>query len=293
MWPTTLLALTCAVSSVGAQPAPDVTGDTGMAALQARQTALSAQLANNVFKRPLVLQSTDGDGTTSGDAYAVLDAPFSAVSTTFRNPGRWCEVLILHLNTKHCRADAASSPARIAVHMGRKKPQELTEASVLEFNYRLAASSPQYIAAQLNADKGPAGTSAYRIELQAIPAGDGKTFIHLRYAYAYTAASRMAMQVYLNTLGSGKIGFTPAPGGKGYVTGMRGAIERNTMRYYLAIESYLKLPAPQQLNARLERWFDATEQYAEQLHEVDRESYLAMKKLELQRQQASSGGAGT
>ncbi|RZJ02432.1 MAG: hypothetical protein EOO54_26395 [Haliea sp.] len=273
-------------ASVRAQT--DTAGDAGMAELQARHAALATQLSNNAFGRPLVLQSSDGNGTTSGDAYAVLDAPFSAVSTTFKNPGRWCDVLILHLNTKQCRADAAAAPARIAVHMGRKKPQELKDASVLAFDYRLAASSARYISAQLNADKGPAGTSAYRIELQAIPIGDAKTFIHLRYAYAYTSASRMAMQVYLTTLGSGKIGFTPAEGGAGHVTGMRGAIERNTMRYYLAIESYLKLPAPQQAQARLERWFDATEQYADQLRETDRASYLAMKKQELARQQAGS-----
>ena len=61
---------------------------------------------------------------------------------------------------------------------------------------------------------------------------------------------------------------------------MRGTVERNTMRYYLAIEAYLDSldkPPAQQLDARLRQWFDATEQYARQLHEVDKESYLAMQ----------------
>ena len=35
-----------------------------------------------------------------------------------------------------------------------------------------------------------------------------------------------------------------------------------------------------------ERWFDATERYARQLHEMDRATYLAMKQREYARQQA-------
>jgi hypothetical protein len=60
------------------------------------------------------------------------------------------------------------------------------------------------------------------------------------------------------------------------------------MRYYLAIEAYLASlgrPPLQQLDARLQYWFDATEEYSEQLHEVNRESYLSMKKDEYLRQQ--------
>ncbi|WP_233344977.1 hypothetical protein [Burkholderia cepacia] len=35
------------------------------------------------------------------------------------------------------------------------------------------------------------------------------------------------------------------------------------------------------------RWFDATEQYPQQLHEVERGAYLQMKAQEVQRQQAA------
>lgn len=291
-------ALALAVAAAFAAPAQSQTASaadpsSAEAALLARHGALSARLASNPFGRPLVLESTDSNSGISGNAYAVLDAPFSAVSSIFKSPDRWCDVLILHLNTKQCKAATAAgnSPSSIAVHIGRKKPQELQDATLLAFNYRLVSASPRYFSAQLNADKGPMGTSAYRIELQAVPVTDGKTFIHLRYAYGYNTASRIAMQAYLGTLGSGKIGFTPAAGTNGgYVGGMRGAIERNTMRYYLAIDTYLaslKLPPAQQPEARLSRWFDATEQYAPQLHEIDRASYIEMKKAELLRQQAT------
>ena len=69
---------------------------------------------------------------------------------------------------------------------------------------------------------------------------------------------------------------------------MRGAVERNTMRYYLAIEAFLgALSAPP--GARVEKsmrdWFAATEAYPRQLHEVEQNEYLAMKRNEYSRQQ--------
>ena len=39
-----------------------------------------------------------------------------------------------------------------------------------------------------------------------------------------------------------------------------------------------------QLQQSLELWFSATERYAEQLHEMDRAEYVAMKLKEVQRQ---------
>ena len=70
---------------------------------------------------------------------------------------------------------------------------------------------------------------------------------------------------------------------------MRGTMERNTMRYYQAIEAYLaslNQPPAQQFTARLSYWFDATEEYSRQLHEVDRSNYISMKKDEYQRQKS-------
>jgi hypothetical protein len=102
------------------------------------------------------------------------------------------------------------------------------------------------------------------------------------------------MQGYLATAGSGKVGFTNVgkqPNGQPtYIGGMRGVVERNTMRYYLAIDAYLSAmsaPASEQLEKRLQNWFDSTERYARQLHEVDRSSYLSMKRIEYQRQQTA------
>lgn len=290
--PALLACSMAAVGSVLAQVPSAQSDGSNAAALLAKHASLSQQLAQNPYKRPLFLQSAEGSETLSGDAYAVLDAPFSSVSNTFKSPNRWCDVLILHINTKYCRATADTSPSKIAVSVGKKTPQTLNDAFPLEFAYRVGASSPDYMAVLLNADKGPLSTSNYRIAMESVPLPDGKTFMHLRYSYSYGLAGRLAMQTYLATIGRGKVGFTQTTQSDKavYVGGMRGTVERNTMRYYLAIEAYLATlaQAPElQASARLQYWFDATEGYSRQLREVDRKAYMSMKKAELQRQQTS------
>ena len=102
------------------------------------------------------------------------------------------------------------------------------------------------------------------------------------------------MQAYLLTAGSEKVGFTRTASGSGsqpvYIGGVRAAVERNTMRYYLAIDAYLgalSTPQNQQVETRLKNWFSSTEQYAVQLHEIDLETYLDMKRKEYLRMQKS------
>ena len=276
--------------------AQGVGSDTSAAALLAKHGSLTSALASNVYGRPLVLESAESGDLVNGDAYAVLDAPFTAVSTAFRSANIWCEMMILHINTKYCRAVPGSNPTMLKVHIGKKTPQSLQDSFALEFVMRQVNASPSLLVVQLNAEKGPLGTSNYRIELQAVPVEGNKTFMHLRYAYEYGMAGRLAMQGYLATGGRGKVGFstktsTAANTKAEYIGGARGAVERNTMRYYLAIDAYLQalpLPPAHQVNARLDKWFDATEQYPQQLRETDKTSYLAMKKNEIQRQQVST-----
>ena len=139
------------------------------------------------------------------------------------------------------------------------------------------------------------GTSNYRIVLEAIPLDAKRSFIHMSYSYAYGVAARLAMQGYLATIGSDKVGFSiveKKPDGKPfYVGGVRGVVERNTMRYYLAIESYVNaftLPAAEQQEKRLEAWHTGVERYPVQLHELERAEYMDMKHKEIARQVASA-----
>ena len=297
-----LSTLVCALSvfsvlgSASAETSLASAAEQPAATLLERHQALAGQLSNNAYGRPLYLESVESASTVTGNAYAVLNAPFSTVSATFKSPNQWCDVMILHINTKYCRVVPSSNPVTLKVYVGKKTPQTLQEAFPLAFAMRQVSASPNLLVVQLNAENGPMGTSNYRIELQAVPLDGNKTFMNLRYSYDYGMTGRMAMQAYLATAGRGKVGFsTKAPASAtakaSYVGGARGAVERNTMRYYLAIDAYLQalpLPAATQVNARLDKWFDATEQYPVQLNETDKSSYLAMKKSDIQRQYASA-----
>ncbi|MDP3586216.1 MAG: hypothetical protein Q8R61_13885 [Thiobacillus sp.] len=263
------------------------------AALHAHYAALGERLHNNPFRRALTLDSSESDNEVKGDIHARIDYPFFTVQAALNDPAHWCDVLILHINTKHCRATTDADGTVLAVSIGKKTPQPIKDAYPIEFSYRVVTATSNYLELRLHAPQGPLSTHDYHIQLQAVPVENGRTFLRLTYSYDYGTAGRIAMKTYLATLGSGKVGFTRTgrqPGGAPeHIGGMRGAIERNAMRYYLAIDAYLATygtPSAQQLQQRLHTWFSATEQYPRQLRELDRTAYIDMKRSEYQRQQA-------
>ena len=259
--------------------------------LRASYAQLGPRLDNSPFNRPLVLDSAESANQLSGDVYALVDYPFEVVNQAFNGAAHWCDMLILHLNTKYCRASSLASSPMLAVSIGKKDFQEIDQAYRVQFMFDVRTAAPDYFDVSLLAKTGPLGTSDYRIGLEAVALAERKTFVHLTYSYRYGFAGRLAMQAYLATLGSHKIGFTrtgeSSPAQAVYIGGVRGVVERNTMRYYLAIDAYLSAvssPPAEQLEQRLQRWFASTELYAAQLHELDRAAYLKMKRREYLRQ---------
>ena len=292
-WVSMLLLGPIWLLCLGAAHADIATLETDSAAsMRAQYVALAPQLSSNQFKRPLYLHSVESPSHLRGEIYALVDYPFAAVNQAFNDPSHWCDMLILHINTKYCLASTTPSGTLLAVSIGKKDYQPLGQAYRVDFAYRVATSTPEYFDVGLSAKTGPLGTSDYRIRLDAVAVAGNKTFLHITYSYAYNFAGRLAMQAYLATIGRDKAGFSatgsPVGGAPGLVGGVRGVVERNTMRYYLAIDAYLgalATPPAQQLEKRLQSWFTSTELYARQLHEVDRATYLDMKRREYQRQQ--------
>ena len=281
-----------ALALLAAAPAARAQTDAATA-LRARYAALQGTLQQNDFKRPLALESLQTAGDLKGDIHALVDHPFDRVDAALKSPAQWCDILMLHLNVKHCRAAApvGTAPQTLVVSIGKKYDQPIEDAYRVPFTYRVAQRTPDYLQIQLRADEGPLGTRDYRITLEAVAIDAKHSFIHLTYAYSYGMAARMAMQGYLSTLGRGKVGFSvvgrDASGKPVYVDNVRGVAERNTMRYYLAIDTALDtygLPPAEQQDKRLREWFTATEQYPRQLHEIDQGEYLEMKRKEMKRQ---------
>ena len=279
------------VCTVGTAWAAQAKADSA-ATLRDKYALLGEQLQRNPFGRPLVVESTDAENRLTGEIYAIVEYPFSEVSAGLNSPANWCDVISLHINTKYCGSATGPSGPLLRVHVGKKTAQELESAARVDFVYRVAAVAPEYFDIVLNAKDGPMGTSDYRIALEAVTLPNARTFLHLTYSYAFNFAGRLAMQTYLGTLARDKVGFTPTgkrgDGQPEYIGGMRALAERNAMRYYLAIDSFLEaasMAPTARFERRLQSWFAATEQYPRQLHELDRAEYLRMKRAEKLRQQ--------
>ena len=267
----------------------------GVAALQAKRIALTPALNSSAFQRPLVLESVQNAGDLQGDIYAVIEQPYGVLLGALGTAAHWCDLLMLHLNVKNCQVSGPASHPVVDLSVGRKFDQPLDDAYQLAFDFATTAATPEYLRVQMTAPQGPLGTEDYRLSLEAVPADDRHAFVHLAYAYGYGMVARIAMQAYLATAGHDKVGFSvvgrDGDGQPQYVGGVRGVLERNTMRYFLAIEAYLNalgLPASQQAEQRLQDWFTAVERYPRQLHEQSRAEYLAMKRSEIHRQQANA-----
>lgn len=277
-------------------PGPATAGASSATALRATYERLGPKLQNNAYHRPLYLESKEMASELQGDIYAVVNQPFSVVNGMLNDvsgrPVNWCDVLILHLNIKYCRAGQNAQGSTLLVNIGRKMEQPLEDTHQVEFRYRVLASEKAYFATSLSAKEGPLSTRDYRIILEAIPVDDGHAFIHLTYAYGFGMTGKMAMKGYLSTMARDKIGFTQvgtqADGQPEYIHGVRGVVERNAMRYYVAIDSYLNaalLPREERFEKSLKTCIETLEQYALQLHEVDNPTYLQMKRREYKRMQ--------
>ncbi|MGE3704063.1 MAG: hypothetical protein AB7I13_02245 [Vicinamibacterales bacterium] len=235
-----------------------------------------------------------------GEIRAVVHHPFAIAGAALADASRWCDVLILHLNTKNCRSSTEDARTILHVAIGSKHDQRPADAHGMEFHYGVGAGDSNHLRVQLGAPRGPLGTSDYRIVLEAEPARSGQTSIRLAYSFSHGVVAKLAMQAYLGTIARDKVGFTvigrEADGRPRYIGGMRGVVERNAMRYYLAVEAYLgalSAPPGERVEKSLRDWFTATERYPRQLHEMGRDDYLAMKRREYRLGQAPGKATGT
>lgn len=265
------------------------------AALLARYEVLSQSPDQQPIGPGLYLESTEAQHALRGEVLGVVDYPLATLREVLATPQDWCDVLILHLNVKYCRPESSNGRPALSVAVGRKTYQSLESTYRLAFESDDTASNAQYLRIELTAPHGPMGTSHYRIVVEAVALSAERSLLHFEYSYEYGFWARLAASLYLGGTGSDKVGFTKQ-GQQGdtterYVGGLRGVVERNVMRYFLALEACLETlptPRPARFEQRIQHWFDATERYARQLHEVDRDSYLLMKRREYRRQSADN-----
>ena len=248
--------------------------------LKEKYPQLRPRLEKNAFGRPLAIDSSESGDQLRGDAYAVVSHPFGKVRDALARAGSWCEVLTLPFNVQKCEAEGEA----LHLYIGRKPESPIENATRLNLRFALAERSDEQLHVNLTAPTGPAGTRDYRISFVAVPLGADRTLVRFSYGYSTGLMSRMALQTYLSTSGSEKVGFSSEGedenGKPRLVGGVRGVVERNTMRYYLAIEAFLDAfgrPDAERRRATLENWFSAVDRYPRQLREMSREKYLSLK----------------
>lgn len=263
---------------------------------QAPEADEAAELARALAAMPapaLRVQSADDGTLIRGEVAALLAAPAEQVAGELRRTRPWCLVLLLHLNTKAC-TQAPGEAATVSVWTGRKEHERPESATLTRFAATLASpGAGPALDLRLQADEGPLGTRALQLQLRvwAVPQG---SLLRVDYAYRSTALSRLALRGYLATLGRGKVGFSivgrTEEGAPQHVGGVRGMVERNAVRYLLALQAVLEtagggLPPAARFEQAAARWFELTERHARQLHELPRDDYLANKRLEFAQSQ--------
>jgi len=263
---------------------------------------IESKLETNSFGLPLFLESSERNDRVHADVYGIFAYPFSSVINMLKIPANWCDIVSLHPNIKACTYREMTGAWLLTFYIGRKFYQPPEDTRQVVYHYRNVVQQQGYLDIILNADEGPFGTKDHRMRFEALPLDGGRTFVHVSYAYRDSEALRLAAKVYFATLGRGKVGFTVTGtdrnGKPVYIGGPRGAIERNAVRYYFAIQSFmntLHYPEGSRFSMRTVKWYDLTSRYRKQLFDLDKKDYLTFKTKEhmdqmiLQRQTAKGG----
>ena len=246
-----------------------------------------AKLDTNSFGFPLVLESFERDDKVHVDVYGIFDYPFGSVANVLQVPANWCEIVSLHPNVKGCTYKELPGDLQLTFYIGRKAYQPLEDTSQVIYHYRNVYQQRGYLDINLIAGAGPFGTKDHKMRFEALSLDRGRTFVHVSYSYSDSVALRLTQKVYFATFGSGKVGFTvsgtDSNGNPVYIGGTRGALERNAVRYYFAIQSFMDLlryPEENRFSMRTSKWYDLTSRYRKQLFELDKKDYLTFKARE-------------
>ncbi|TDU32138.1 hypothetical protein DFR24_1526 [Panacagrimonas perspica] len=282
-----LLATTLACFCLSAPVAQADEAAPSSQSLRQLYTDAAPALRASAFGRPMRIESTEARGSLRGEVLVEIDQPLDRLVATLERPASWCEVLLLTPNVVACAPVGDGDAKQLAVRLSRRFDQPAKEAYAATFDFRLTARQPDYVHLLLTAKKGPVGTRDYRFDVEALALDARRSVLRMVYSYSYGLTARLATQAYLSTKGSEKIGFSTEPGKDGKprpVGGLRGSVERNAMRYALAIEAHsAQAPdraASTRFDSSLDLWLTAIGRYAAQIGEDDVAAYRKEKQAQ-------------
>ena len=234
------------------------------------------------------LASSEQDDMLSAEVNSILHTPFEIVAASLTQASNWCEVMPLHFNIKACTHEVRDGGELLTVYSGRKIYEPPEDSYQMTYQFEIVQQDDSQLLLRLHADHGPINTRDYKIELQAQRVKAG-TLLRIHSSYQPSWLSSMLTSTYLSTVGRNKVGFSLIEdnGESQPVKGVKGIIERNVMRYHLAINAFLStqsLPQASRHEATLLNWFKQNNSYP-QLHEMDEAEYLQIKHEEWDNQQ--------
>lgn len=235
---------------------------------------------------PIRAQVSVADHVVDCDILAVLAYPAKEVTALLGSARGWCEFLLLHPNVKACAEEPSAEGRRIVVHVGTRHFQPVELSRRQRYDLRVERSEAGYWAARLWPEPAQRMQGGGPALIEAVGLDGGRTGVRLQYRETLGAGTRLLAAGYFAPFGRDKVGFSTAgvdaEGRPVLVGGLAGAIERNVVRHYLAIETQLATRAEggMPLERRLASWFALTERHARQLHELDWADYLDNKQRE-------------
>ena len=235
---------------------------------------------------PFTVDSGDDSGTLWASVQTFLvDIPFDLLAQRLSDITQWCEFIPLHLNVKACSYYLDSTPPVLSFYIGPKGYSAPDEVQVLDLAFQ-TLTEDDILTVEFTAPRGPFGSSNYDFIFRAMEV-DGGVYLEFDLSSNPGLVSKLS-KVYFLTVGSGKVGFSvmgkDRTGRVRYVSGERGGVERNIVRYLYSLQTYFDTINQENeediFRIRAEHWFDLTELHERQLYELPRETYLDIKELE-------------
>lgn len=134
----------------------------------------------------------------------------------------------------------------------------------------------------LRADRAAMGVRDAGLSVVARQGGTGVE-LELEYGLRPSIRSRLATRAYLVGEAGSRPGISYSTGSDGtrdYVTGVRALIERNAMRYFLALLATFETDDPA---SAVNAWYDMASHYKADLAEQDKEVYVDSRHVILTR----------
>jgi hypothetical protein len=224
------------------------------------------------------------------EVFGTVRGKFAVVSQVLARPQGYCEFLPPLFNLKNCVHTHIGKREVLQFYVGSKHYTSMLRTILIESRLERVSERADYVHIRLASVDAGRSKYGYRVDIEIVPFGS-VVLARVHTYYNPDRLTRMAVATYLHTVGGNKIGFSrvPVPGsGKPvYVRGMSGVIERNTVRAFMAMQAYLDTASRSLANrydARLRRWFELTERFRPQLHEMSKREYLSVKMRERLRQ---------